>query len=125
MTPTAAISIPIASHVIDGGTIFLILLSLAAIIGACAALIYLSLWLTSKVNGSKGLVWGALLGVATAKFLPLLGFLVGQVPFSFLYESLLPSAVGASVLACSINVLIWFRRAKPDATGLTEGTAPE
>ena len=103
----------LASDMIDGGTIFLMLLILLAIVAACAGLIWLSLWLTSKVNGSKALVWGAMLGVVTANFLPLLGILLGQWGHvAFLYESLLPSAVAASTLACIINLIVWKRNRK-------------
>ena len=81
-----------ASHVIDGGMIVLLLVTLVAIVAAYAGLIWLSLWLTSKVNGSKALVWGAMLGVVTANFFRLLALLLGQWGhISFLYESLLPS----------------------------------
>ena len=100
----------LASHFIDGGMIVLMLLTLAAIVAAYAGLIWLSLWLTSKVNGSKALIWGAMLGVVTANFLPLLGILLGRWGhISFLYESLLPSAVAASTLACIINLIVWKR----------------
>jgi len=115
----------IASAVIDSGTIILVLLILVAVVAACAGLILLSLWLTSKVNGSKGLVWGALLGVATVYFWPLLGLLMGHWGhFSFLYESLLPSAAAASILACILNLIVWKRTGRPEASELTGGVQP-
>jgi uncharacterized protein YqgC (DUF456 family) len=105
----------LASDMIDGGAIVLMFLILMAIVAAYAGVIWLSLWLTSKVNGSKALVWGAMLGVVTANFFPLLAFLLGQWGhISFLYESLLPSAVAASTLACIINLIIWKRKRKPN-----------
>lgn len=108
---------PIGSSTIDGGTIILAFLALVAVVAALVGFIVLSLWLTSKVNGSKELVWGALLGVGTVYFWPLLGLLRGHWGhFSFLYESVLPSAAAASALACIINLFVWKRSDRPDTS---------
>ncbi len=115
----------LASQTISSGTILLILLMLVAILIAYAGLIWLSLWITSKINGSKALVWGAMLGVVTANFLPLLSILLGQGgQLSFLYESLLPSALAASMLACAINLFIWHSQRSAGATVVKKDSTP-
>ena len=112
----------LAGDMIDGGTILLSLFMMGAIVAACAALIYCSLWVTTKVGGSKALVWGAMLGVTTANSLPLLGVLLGHwADASFLIRSFLPSAVAASALACFINLIIWQRNKRIAASEVVEG----
>lgn len=116
----------IASGGIDGGTMILAILILVAIVAACTGIILLSLWLTFKVNGSRGLVWGAVLGVVTVYFRPLLGLLLGHWGhFSFLYESLLPSAAAASTLACIINLITWKRNCGPVVSEMAGDVQPD
>jgi hypothetical protein len=113
-------STPIATGGIDVGTIILALLILVAIVAVSGGMILFSLWLTSKVNGSKGLVWGALLGVATVYFRPLIGLLLGRWGhFSFLYESLLPSAAASLMLLFGNDVVDLTRQRRLEMSNLT------
>ena len=103
--------LPVASNTIGDGAIVFVLFAVLLIVALGIGIIVLSLWLTSKINGSKGLVWGALLGVGVSHFWRILGLLLGSWDnASLLFGLVLRNAVEAAVLACVINLIIWKRR---------------
>lgn len=103
--------LPVASNTIGDGAIALVMLAVLLIVVLGIGVIVLSLWLTSKINGSKCLVWGALLGVGVSYFWQISGLLLGSWDnASLLFGLVLRNAVEAAVLACVINLIIWKRR---------------
>ena len=106
--------LPVASNTMGDGAIVFVLFAVLLIVASGIGVIALSLWLTSKINGSKGLVWGALLGVGVSYFWRVLGLLLGSWDHAtLLLSSVLRNAVEAAVLACVINLIIWKRRREP------------
>ncbi len=63
-------NLTIFSHGDYSGLIFLAVLMLLAVAVGCLILIVASFRLTSKLGGSRSLIWGALLGVATVYIFP-------------------------------------------------------
>ena len=103
--------LPVASNTMSDGGIALVMLAVLLIVALGIGFIVLSLWLTSKINGSKGLVLGALLGVGVSYFWRVSGLLLGSWDnASLLFGLVLRNAVEAAVLACVINLIIWKRR---------------
>lgn len=103
--------LPVASNTMGDGAIILVLFAVLLIVVLGIGVIVLSLWLTSKLNGSKGLVWGALLGVGVSHFWRILGLLLGSWDnASLLFGLVLRNAVEAAVLACVINLILWKQR---------------
>ena len=98
--------IPFASAGMDAGMIFLVMLLVVGVFAACFVVIGVAFWFTSKVQGSKGLVSGALLGVLTVYSWQLLSMFLGRSQIQFQkFQSLLLNAAFAAALACLINVI--------------------
>ena len=111
--------LPIASNTMSDGAIVLVMLAVLFIVALGIGVIVLSIWLTSKINGSKGLVWGGLLGVGVSYFWRILGLLFGRWDNAFLlFGSVLKHAVAAAILASVINLIIWKRRRTFDTSNV-------
>ena len=114
----------IASNFMSDGAIILVMLSVLFIVALGIGVISLSIWITSKINGSKGLVWGALLGVGVSYFWRVLGLLLGSWDTaSLLFGSVLKNAAAAAIIACVINLFIWKRRSSDTSIGNTDVTS--
>lgn len=110
------LNLVILAHGDYSGFVLLAILLIAAIIAVCLLVIVMSFWITAKVGGSKALVWGAVLGVATVYLMPISSMWGATWGFPFAYgnrhtwiERALPETAEAAALACLVNLIIWYR----------------
>ena len=112
--------IPLA-HGDMGSLIFFVLLVILTIALVCVGVIVLAWRLTKKINGSKKLFWGSLLGVAVAQ--------LARLPFGYfsildIFGSLLLGAAMASVISYLIN--LWsYKKRREGAVIATDQGMPE
>ena len=97
----------ILAHGDMGSVIFIALLVILTIALVCVGVIVLAWRLTTKINGSKTLFLGSLLGVATAQ--------LARIPFGFssildVFGSLLLGAAMASVVSYLFSLWSYKKR---------------